>query len=82
MPLTFEYMTRETFGRYVCRAWHTDEISHSTLRPIAREAMREVEEFGGHIESVIQWIIAETGVSAVEIVDENGNGLCVYKDWP
>lgn len=45
------------------------------LRVLGEEAWRDRDEIVAAVE-------AFAGVSAYEIVDVNGQGICVYMDWP
>ena len=80
MTLTFEFMTRETWRDYVCRVWHTDEIAPWIIKPLAIDAINSAQLDG--LKTAATRLIETPGISAVEIIDKDGDGVCVYKDWP
>ena len=86
MSLTFEDMIRVETEQLVCRIWrkYDDRLPLSFIvRSVKEQATIALEESDSDLRTMATKIVEMEYVSAVEIVyRDNGDGVCVYKDWP
>lgn len=77
MNRQIESMRRFEYGPYIVRVWRTaadleEAESHGRIYP--PRGLSRVE--------LAKWVAKEIPkVSAVEVIDQHGNGVLIYPDW-
>ena len=83
MPnLTYESMTRFLYGGFTIRVWK-EESAESVRNPDPMFIGLLVGcKSNACPTDIAEIIIGSDGVAAVEVVDGEGDGTVIYKDWP
>lgn len=85
MHILRESMTRIVLGNYTVRVWR--EEPDLVVEPSNEDLIREAEFFyrydvGGRRMELLKRLLEFPRVNAVEVIDLNGDGDVVYRDWP
>lgn len=78
-----ESMTRVKVGGFIVRVWRNeslqeDSVNRAQIREQVVGSMKACLGIAGSAQIIMQL----TDVSAVEILDRNGDGEVWYADWP
>ena len=82
---TYERMRKFRILNHAVRLWIEDTgLNEEYFGYVVRDAMKVFGEYHPerHIRVVATKIVDIPGINAVEIIDGEGSGVVVYKDWP
>lgn len=90
MNIYIESMTRFEFQRFTVRCWRMEESYDLQSEIITRRdietVLNNMNTDAAHLFSLPQYIALAVleldRMNAVEVLDSEGNGCVIYKDWP
>ena len=88
-PACVESMTKLRFSPWRVRVWrtevsvedyyHNDDLEAAVLEMAAIKAKHRQEV---RVSDLAKCLLSLDRVNAVEVVDEKGNGIVLYREWP
>lgn len=75
----YEHMKRIQTDQYICRIWVTQWTHPDRIINQVKSILQKIDNLEFMTDQILD---IHSDISAVEILDKNGNGFIGYQQWP